>query len=129
MGQSTKLLLDTDVIIEYLRNRDPAVAFIESLEGILLVSVMTLAELFTGVKDAIEEAAIDDFLTPFEIISVGPAIAKQAGRYRQQYKQSHGMGMVDAILAATAESEGAILVSFNQRHYPMLPNLIVPYKR
>lgn len=129
MSQSTKLLLDTDVIIEYLRNQEPAVAFIESLEGILLVSVMTLAELFTGVKDAIEEAAIDDFLTPFEIISVGPDIAKQAGRYRQQYKQSHGTGMVDAILAATAESEGAILVSFNQRHYPMLPNLIVPYKR
>ncbi len=129
MGQSTKLLLDTDVIIEYLRNREPAVAFIESLEGILLVSVMTLAELFTGVKDAIEEAAIDDFLTPFEIISVGPDIAKQAGRYRQQYKQSHGTGMVDAILAATAESEEAILVSFNQRHYPMLPNLIVPYER
>lgn len=129
MGQSTKLLLDTDVIIEYLRNREPAVAFIESLEGILLVSVMTLAELFTGVKDAIEEAAIDDFLTPFEIISVGPDIAKQAGRYRQQYKQSHGTGMVDAILAATAESEEAILVSFNQRHYPMLPNLIVPYQR
>ncbi|MCL5886782.1 MAG: PIN domain-containing protein, partial [Actinobacteria bacterium] len=59
---ANRLLLDTDVIIEYLRGRDEAVRYIESLEGELYVSAITVAELYSGVRGSDEEAVLERFL-------------------------------------------------------------------
>jgi predicted nucleic acid-binding protein len=56
-------------------------------------------------------------------------IAKRGGLIRNQYKQSHGTGLHDALIAATAELNDATLITFNRRHFPMLNNLQVPYER
>ena len=37
--------------------------------------------------------------------------------------------MIDAILAATALKHGLRLVTLNDKHYPMLPEVIVPYRK
>ena len=50
------------------------------------------------------------------------------GLYRRDYGQSHGTGLADALIAATAEENGATLVTFNQRHFPMV-EIRVPYER
>ncbi len=41
---------------------------------------------------------------------------------------SHGTGLADALMAATAEASGADLVAFNRRHFPMV-EVTVPYER
>lgn len=53
----------------------------------------------------------------------------QCGRYHREYMRTHGTGLSDALIAASAEATGAHLVTFNQHHFPMVSNLIVPYKR
>lgn len=50
-------------------------------------------------------------------------IGKAGGLYKRDYGKSHGIGLVDAILAATADAENAELKTLNTRHYPMLKNL------
>jgi len=43
--------------------------------------------------------------------------------------KSHGVGLADAILAATAEVENAELKTLNTKHYPMLKGLRPAYKK
>ena len=51
------------------------------------------------------------------------------GLYRRDYGRSHGTGLADALIAATSEENGADLVTFNRRHFPMVSRLVVPYER
>lgn len=122
-------LLDTDVIIEYLRGRSRAVEFIEGLEEDLLLSAMTVAELFAGLKGADEERALDDFLQAFEVVPITERIARKGGLLRRDFGPRHGTGLADAIVAATAQESKARLFTFNLRHYPMLDLVEAPYKR
>lgn len=56
-------------------------------------------------------------------------MARRGGEYRRDYGPSHGTGLADALIAATAEAVGATLVTFNRRHYPMVARVQVPYRR
>jgi len=129
MSQSNQYLLDSDILVEYLRNRPQAVDYVDTLEGNLLISVITVAELIAGARNQVERQSIELFLAALEVIPIDYAIAKQGGLFRQQYKQSHGTGLDDALIAATAELTGATLISFNRRHFPMIANFQVPYER
>lgn len=126
-----RFLLDSDVLIDHLRGREQARAYILTLksEGELLVSAITVAELFAGARHKGEKEAIDALLRLTRIIAVDETIARQGGHYRQQYGKSHGTGLMDALIAATGENERANLVTFNRRHFPMIADLQVPYER
>src|SRR6185503_3107534 len=98
-----RLLIDTDVLIDYLRDQAEAVLYLESLTDTLLVSVMTVAELYAGVRDGAERTALDSFIQAFEVIPINESIAIQGGLFRRDYRKSHNAGLADAIIAATAE--------------------------
>jgi predicted nucleic acid-binding protein len=123
------LLIDTDVLIDYLRDRPEAVSYLESLAETLLISVVTIAELYAGVRDGAERNALDSFIQAFEIVAVDEAIAVTGGLYRRDYSKSHNTGLADALIAATAEIRNAELVTLNKKHFPMLSNVIVPYQK
>ena len=124
-----RYLLDTDVLIEYLRGRSHAAQFLEAIEGELLISAITVAELFSGARGSQETDALDQFLLAFQIVPVDDRLARQGGLMRQQYHPSHGIGLADAIIAATALDREAQLLTFNRRHYPMLQDARQPYAR
>ena len=54
-------------------------------------------------------------------------IAERAGLWRRQFGPSHGVGIMDAMVAAAANRINATLVSHNRKHFPMFADLIVPY--
>ncbi len=108
-----RLLLDTDVLIEYLRGRPKAIEYLEGLTSDLSISVISVAELFTGVKGDEEERALNQFLLAFSILPVTEKIARLGGLYRRKYRPSHGTGLADALIAATVEENSASLVTFN----------------
>ena len=124
-----RLLVDTDVVVEYLRGSKSAITFLEKLEGNLFLSVITVAELFAGVSGTEERQSVDQFLQAFSIIPVDEELAKEGGLYRKKFSPSHGVGLADALIAATADRIHATLVTFNRRHFPMLKDIKIPYKR
>ena len=124
-----RLLIDTDVLIDYLRGQAEAVSYLESLTGSLLVSVITLAELYAGVRAGAERTKLDEFIRAFEITLVDREVAIRGGLYRRDYMKSHQVGLADALIAATAEHRQAALVTLNSKHFPMLANVIVPYQK
>lgn len=124
---SERLLLDTDVLIDYLRGQAQAVAYLEERTETLLVSAITVAELFAGVRGGKERTALAAFLSAFEIVAIDAAIARRGGGFRRDYGNSHNVGLADALIAATAERAQAQLVTLNRKHFPMLTDVHVPY--
>jgi hypothetical protein len=123
-----RLLLDTDVLVDYLRDREEAVAYLESHAESLFISAVTVAELYGGVREGAERRRLVEFLAVMEIIPVDAAIAQKGGLYRRDYGPSHNVGLADALIAATAEIHQARLVTLNARHFPML-EVEVPYTK
>ena len=122
-----RLLIDTDVLIDYLRGRAGAIAYLEGLQGNQFVSAITVAELYAGVREGAERAFLDSFVAAFEIVPIDEAIATQGGLFRRDYGKSHNVGLADALIAASAQSCGAQLVTLNQKHFPMTADVLVPY--
>ena len=121
------LLPDTDVLVDFLRGHAAAVALITSESERIVLSAIVVAELYSGVKGDEEEAALGAFVSLFRLIPVNGTIAKTGGLYRRQYGKSHGVGLADAIIAATVAAENAELKTLNIRHYPMLHGLRPAY--
>ncbi len=128
MTHAPHLLIDTDVMIEYLRGSERAVAFLETLERRPATSVICMAELLAGARDESEREAIECFLQTFEILPVDETIARLGGHYRKTYAKSHNTGLADALIAATATNYNLQLATFNARHFPMLI-VFSPYPR
>lgn len=124
-----RLLIDTDVLIEYLRGRDKAVGYLEGLTSELSISVISVAELFAGLRGEEEERNLRQFLLAFTILPVTEGVARIGGLYRLEYRPSHGTGLADALIAATAEELALCLVTFNRRHFPMVSEVVSPYNR
>ena len=121
-----KLLIDTDVIIDYLRDYTPAVQYLEKLSNPLQLSAITVAELYAGIRDKGEQKVIENFFGAFEIIPIDNVIAQTGGLLRKKYGKSHGTGLADALIAATAIHQESNLSTLNIRHYPMMKP-IQPY--
>jgi predicted nucleic acid-binding protein len=126
---ATQLLIDTDVLIDYLRDYPDAVSYVEAQQDRLLISVVTVAELYAGVREGEERSCLERFLRAFEIIPLDPRLAVQGGLYRRDYSKSHNVGLADALIAATATQRQVSLVTLNRKHFPMLQDVIVPYHK
>jgi hypothetical protein len=124
-----RVLIDTDVLIDYLRGQAEAVSYLESLTEPLLISAITVAELFAGVREGTERVALEQFVSAFNVIPIDDAIAANGGLIRRDYRKSHGVGLADAIIASTAEFTKADLVTLNKKHFPMLSNVVTPYHK
>jgi predicted nucleic acid-binding protein len=124
----TGWLLDTSVIIDYLRDRPEAVELVRRADARPAVSAITAAELFAGARSAAEEHRIDDLLHRLLVHNVDLDVARIGGAYRRRYGPSHGVLIADALITATAAVHGAHLVTRNARHFPMLDGVLVPYQ-
>ena len=133
MGQglimAKSILLDTDVLVDFLRGHSKAVAFINAQSDRIILSSIVVAELYAGVRGDAEQVVLEDFISLFRVIPVDAEIAKTGGLYKRDYAMSHGVGLADAILAATAESENAELKTLNTKHYPMFKGLRPAYTK
>jgi hypothetical protein len=133
MGQglimADSFLLDTDVLIDFLRGYDKAVDYVTANSHKIILSSIVVAELYAGVKGAAELTALDNFISLFTVIPVTSEIARVGGLFKRDYAKSHGVGLADAIIAATCESENAALKTLNVKHYPMMKGLKPAYKK
>jgi predicted nucleic acid-binding protein len=123
----SRLLLDTCVLIDHLREHPPAIAYIGNLPAEPLLSAVSIAEIYVGVRNQAEARSVDVLIDPFIVLAVDAEIARRGGSFRRQFARSHGTGLLDALIAATAQVHGARLVTRNARHFPMLADLVVPY--
>ena len=123
------VLIDTDVMIDFLRGHPKAVALVKEHSSRIILSSIVAAELYAGVKGDEELDTLDNLISLFRVVPVSPSLARIGGLHKRDYFKAHGVGLADAIVAATAESEDADLKTLNIKHYPMIKGLRPAYKK
>lgn len=123
-----RALVDTDVLIDYLRGHPKAKTKLLGLDEVV-VSVVTVAELYAGARGNKEHRDIANLLAECEQLPIGELIAKDAGLLKNRYFPSHGIELPDALIAATALFHGLPLYTLNVKHYPMIEGLKAAYAK
>ena len=122
-----KLLLDSNIFVDYLRGRTEALDYFDSLEDTPAISAITVAELYAGVRELKERDLLDQIVPKIDVVAVTAEIAMIGGLFRRQYMKSHRLDIADAVIAATADREKLRLVTLNRKHFPMFGDVITPY--
>ena len=116
------VLIDSDIVIEVLRGRDPAIlsewSKLADSRWPILVSPIAVAEIGAGAL-AHEMPAITRFFAPLTCVAIGEKVGWLAGEYLRQYSKSHNLKIADALVAASAVLQQAALWTRNRKHYPM----------
>jgi hypothetical protein len=116
------LVLDTDVIIELLRDNPGIRGELSRLRAggwTLCYTPISKAEIYHGLRTH-EEKATERFFTACRSLPVTDAVGEKAGRYLAAFHKSHGMELGDALIAAAAfVNDSAALFTLNRKHYPM----------
>ena len=112
------LLLDTDVIIDILRNKEKTIEQISSLipGKMLCCSCISVGEIFAGMHKK-EEVLTRQLLDSLIKIPVTEEIAERAGRLKYTIK-SHALQLDDCLIGATALANNLMLLTKNSKHYP-----------
>lgn len=124
-------LLDTDVLIDIPRGHAPAVAWFATLTelpavpGFVLMELMQDAQHTKHVREALKLVAPLPVVWPTDI-DCHRALADFAA-----YHLSHGLGLLDSLIAACAVGRAATLCTFNVKHYRVATGLSMerPYTR
>lgn len=113
-------LVDTDVWIDYLRGYPQAIKCVKQLPERVWISAVSVAELHAGVREGAEREALTQLLSTLKVVDVNAVIASRGGLLRRDYGRSHGVGLNDALIGATALEMQLQLLTLNVKHYPEL---------
>ena len=122
-------LFDTDILIDFLRGLQEAKDALDVDRPDIYVSVITVAELYQGVRDGAERTCLDELIEDLIVLDVEQDITVTGGLHRRAHKQSHGSGLDDCLIAATAEHYNLTLKTLNTRHFPMVKTVLAPYSK
>ena len=115
-------LIDSDVVIDYLRRRAYAKELLERFyqEGMLAISVITHLEVYQGIVPG-EEERTNAFLDGITSMPVDILLARRASKLLNELRaRGVTIGMADAIIGATALSLNVPLLTNNTQHYTHL---------
>lgn len=118
------MLIDTDVIIWYMRGNEKAKKLITSSIG-FHISAVTYMELVQGMRNKAELLALRKALRAWKanIIYLDHEISSKAMFYVEQHYLSNALELADALIAATLVATGIPLVTGNYKHYKIVKDL------
>ena len=118
------MLVDTDVIIWYMKGNQNAFEAIEDAES-FSISVVTYMELVQSMRNQKELKGLRRALHAWgtKILYISEAVSMKAMFFVEQYFLSHSMQLADALIGATAISHGLPILTGNDRHYRALKDL------
>lgn len=126
------IILDSDIMIDLLRQYQPAVNWLESLDQEeIVLSGFVVMELLQGCKNKVEQAKVEQFLTGFQIIWPSPETCEAALQVFSRYHLGYRVGLLDSLIGQTAVALNIPLYTFNRKHYAAIPNLLLiePYSK
>jgi predicted nucleic acid-binding protein len=121
------MLVDTDILIDYLRGNASAISFLESRVDQVMISAVSVAELYQGVREGKERGILSRMISALIVLPLTEEIAEMAGLYRRDFRARTGCGLADCMIAATASVHQVSLATLNGKHFTMLDAVLVPY--
>ncbi|MGN6498131.1 MAG: type II toxin-antitoxin system VapC family toxin [Tsuneonella sp.] len=113
---------DTNILIDWLKDDPKAIAELSRYNR-HRISRIVWTEILAG--ESLETRdVVRDIVSPFDVVEIDARIATAAAdiRYRSRMK------LLDAYILATAQVNGAILITRNTKDFPVnMPGVRVPY--
>jgi predicted nucleic acid-binding protein len=127
----SNLLIDTTVVVDYLRGLKDAVDYLDQLKAAAVPTTHTVvvAEVVTGARDLNNLRSIEGFFAPFQIHRPDESDADLSIDLLKAFRLSHGVGWPDCLIAATALRLSLAVVTTNVKHFAAITALRVvrPY--
>ena len=120
------MIFDTDVLIWVSRGNLRAARLVDSSESRLL-SVVSYMELVEGALDHRDLRTTREMLLQyaFAVLPLTEGIGHRAAIYMDHYHLKHGLGLADALIAATAAENTVTLCTGNVRPFRVIPDLSI----
>ena len=127
------VLLDSNVAVDLLRGRPPALAWWASLapgERPAIPGYVEL-ELIDGCRSAAEAAAVQRLLKSFSVHWLTPDECEATVADYRRVRLANAIDPMDILIGHTALKLGVPLYTFNQKHFKVIPGLTTlrPYVR
>jgi predicted nucleic acid-binding protein len=113
---------DTNIVIDWLFDRQPAIIELSRYRRHRISRIVS-TEILAG-EPLHSRANVQQLIAPFEVVELDGRIAAAAADIRHRL----GMKLMDAFVLATAQVNGAILITRNTKDFPpTMPGIRVPY--
>lgn len=124
-------LVDTDVLIDVQRGHPPALTWFAGLTELPAVPGFVVMELVQDARNGREVRQALKLVAPLKVVWPTEVDCIRALSDFSAYHLSHGLGLLDALIAACAVGLSATLYTFNDKHYQAVPGLVIaqPYTR
>jgi predicted nucleic acid-binding protein len=125
-------LVDTDIMIDVLRQFPAALAWLAALgDETIVVPGFVAMELLQGCRNREEQDKVERTLGRCRVVWPTAASCDTALTAFAQFHLSHSLGVINALIGQTAIELDIPLYTFNQKHYTMIPGLttVQPYSR
>jgi predicted nucleic acid-binding protein len=118
------MVIDTDVLIWYMKGNQNAYKVIENSKH-FFISVVTYMELVQGMRNKNELNNLRKALNAWgsKILYISEEISVKAMYFVEQHFLSHSIQLADALIGATAISNGLPILTGNDKHYKILKDL------
>ena len=118
------MIIDTDVLIWYLRGNEKAYQIVEESAN-FYISVVTYMELVQGMRSKTELHKLRKAMHIWntKILYISEEISAKAMFYVEQHFLSHSMQLADALIGATAIAYGIPILTGNDKHYKVMKDL------
>ena len=123
------ICLDSDLLIDFLRNKKEAVSFILEHENksVLATTYINLFELYRGAfkgKNLDEIKKIEAFSYKIEVLNLSRAACKKAGQVLAELEgKGFPIELRDLFIGCIAQTEGFNLKTNNKKHFERIPGL------
>ena len=123
MAQTSKeFLIDTNILVDYLRFYPKAQEFLDSLRW-RYISIISAMEIIQGSRNKRELEIELSFLHNFKVINIDNKISDLALDLMKNYKLKFNLLIPDAFIAATALSRDKILITKNIKDFKFIKGL------
>lgn len=118
------MLIDTDVLIWFMRGNEKAFEAIENQSG-FFISVVTYIELVQGMRNKHELTELRKAIRDWNarILYINEEISAKAMFYIERHYLSHALQLANALIAATAVANGLKILTANDKHYKVIKPL------
>jgi predicted nucleic acid-binding protein len=118
------MLIDTDVLIWYMKGNEKAYNAIENSEK-FFISVVTYMELVQGMRNKTELNTLRKALNGWnaKILYISEEISVKAMFFVEQHYLNHSIQLADSLIGATAIAYGLPILTGNDKHYKIFKNL------
>ncbi len=125
------ILLDTDILIDILRNFRPAIEWLYTIDDTLSIAGYSALELIQGCETKQEVNKISKFVSNFHILWLSEEASNKSLELFAIHRLKNKIGLIDSLIAQISIENNLVLHTFNIKHYKSIQELktIQPYKK